>query len=148
MGRNQWPVPLVGRFAHLDAHSPVKHNERNSDEDDQAYCRRFAAGFWCERRDGPGHSSNASDAIVRSNARHAGDASRSVNRHGGDPGYAGHSGNGCNPGNSGRACRPGDNRRSAGADHDNRHDHEEVEEEIEASVGFKSGRASGRAHIR
>jgi len=134
----------------LDAHSPVIHNERNSDEDDQAHCRRFAAGFRRERRDGRGHSSNASDAIVRSNARYSRDASRSVNGHCGDPRHAGHTGNGSNPGNFGRASRSGDNRRSAGADrdHDKRHDHEEVEEEIEASVGFKSGRASGRAHIR
>jgi hypothetical protein len=117
----------------LDAHSSVIHNERNSDEDDQAYCRRFAAGFWSERRDGPSHSSNASNAIFRRNARNSRDAGRSVNGHGGDPR---HSGNGCNPGNSGGAGRPSDNRRSAGADHDNRHDHEEVEEEIEASVGF------------
>jgi len=150
MGRNQWPVPLVGRLAQLDAHSPVIHNERNSDEDDQAHCRRFAAGFRRERRDGRGHSSNASDAVVRSNARYSRDASRSVNGHCGDPRHAGHTGNGSNPGNFGRASRSGDNRRSAGADrdHDKRHDHEEVEEEIEASVGFKSGRASGRAHIR
>ena len=137
--------PSSRTFRALGCAFPVIHNERNSDEDDQAYCRRFAAGFRCERRDGPGHSSNA---IVRRNARYSRDAGRSVNGHGGDPRHAGHSGNGCNPGNSGGAGRPGDNRRSAGADHDNRHDHEEVEEEIEASVGFKSGRAFGRAHIR